>query len=37
MRGIAIPIWEITSGGVKKAEKIRIPIKKNFLFFEKND
>ena len=27
MRGIAIPIWEITSGGVKKAEKIKIPIK----------
>jgi|TARA_B100000085_G_C18357803_1_gene437004 hypothetical protein len=35
MRGIAIPIWEITSGGVKKAEKIKIPIKKNFLFFER--
>lgn len=35
MRGIAIPICEITSGGVKKAEKIKIPIKKNFLFFER--
>ena len=35
MRGIAMPNCEIISGGVKKAENTRIPIKKYFLLFFK--